>query len=425
MTDNCTYQLDLVEKLSFSRVGGTEGEKAAAQILLDEIVAAGGNGEIVPFTFDSYDIKKCSFKVTAPYEKEYKVIGYGRGGSLPEGGKTLKLYYAPACVEEEFLGIDDLSDTAVMIDTLSLDSYSLLCKKHAAAFITIHGKFYQSLNDASVYSRAVRPIFLEKGAIPGFMISAQDATQIIANETTHVHLELICEDHDQPSQNVVAVIPGTVTPEESIVLTAHYDSVPVGTGSWDNATGSATLMYIYRHFVQNPPRRTMRFVWCGCEELGLLGSKAFVAQNPELVDNEIKFCFNFDMCGTILGNNRITVTGPDELKTYIDQFCKEEGYYATTRIGVHSSDSAPFAQRGIPALGLSRGSTTAEIHTKYDLLPTLGAKQLKANGDFAVKVISRVTNSVILPVKTGMPDNVQKMIDDYFKLNKRGAAPRR
>ncbi len=423
MFDSNTYQLSLVEKLSFLRTAGSPQEKEAANILMDEIAAAGGNGELHEFTIPSYEIDKCSFKVTAPFEKEYEVIAYGRSGSLPEGGATLKLIYAERGVEEDFIGITDLSDTAVIIDALNIEAYELLCSRKAAAFITVSGKYYQDLDAASAYSRAMRPNFLEKGCIPGFMISAKDATELVGLGANEVHLELLSRDLDLTSQNVLAVIPGTACPEESIVLTAHYDSVPVGTGSWDNATGSATLMYIYRHFLHNPPRRTMRFIWCGAEEVGLLGSKAYVEQKPELV-SQIKFCFNFDMCGTILGSNRITVTGGEDLKTFIDQFCKEDGYSASINVRVHSSDSAPFCDKGIPALGLSRGSQTAEIHTKYDLLPTLGAKQLKANGDFAIRVISRVTNSVILPVKTGMPENVLKMLDDYFKRSKKSAPAR-
>ena len=97
------------------------------------------------------------------------------------------------------------------------------------------------------------------------------------------------------------------------------------------------------------------FIWCGSEELGLLGSKAYVKENKELLE-KISFCFNFDMCGTALGANDIFITGNKELETFVDQYCKLTGYSAKTRACVHSSDSAPFCDHNIPALGLSRGT---------------------------------------------------------------------
>lgn len=412
--DPDNYQYSLVEELSFIRPGGTEEELRAANILLREIRDAGGEGSLMDFQVPGYRLEKCAMRVTSPFRREIPVLPYGLAASLPEGGKEFKLYYAARAAEEDFLGMEDLSDTAVLVNELKLDIYKRLCQKKAGAVLVICGKYYQSLVESSTYSRNLRPKFLENGTLSVFMIAAPDATDLLRDEAQTVCLEMRQESTENTSRNVLAVIPGTDPAKESIVLTAHYDSVPVGTGSWDNATGSATLMYVYRHFMKNPPRRTMRFIWCGSEEMGLLGSRAYVERNPDLIP-EIGFCFNFDMCGTVLGPNQIFVTGSPELETYVRQFCRHEGYSADIKVTVHSSDSAPFADKGIPGIGLSRGTRTSEIHTQHDLLFPLGAKQLKENGDFAVKMISHVTNGCMLPVPTGMPEDMQKELDKYFQ----------
>ena len=44
MINKETYSYEVVKKLSFTRWGGTEEEKRAAQIIMDEIAAAGGSG---------------------------------------------------------------------------------------------------------------------------------------------------------------------------------------------------------------------------------------------------------------------------------------------------------------------------------------------------------------------------------------------
>jgi len=72
--------------------------------------------------------------------------------------------------------------------------------------------------------------------------------------------------------NVVATAPGMTYPEYIFLLGAHYDSIPEGVGAIDNATGVATLMEIARHFSENPPAYTIRFVAFDAEEDGLVGS---------------------------------------------------------------------------------------------------------------------------------------------------------
>ncbi len=412
------YQYELTEKLSFVRYGGTEAEKRAAEILMDEIKSAGGEGEYMEFTIPAYELVKCTAKVTSPFEKELQVIPYGLSGELPEGGRTLKFYYAGRGLADDYIGMDDLSDTAVMINELSFDAYKLLCEKNAAAFITVAGKYHSSDADTDLTPRNLRPKMLENGKIPGFSIWAKDATELVRDGAETICLELRENEYEATSQNVIAEIKGTEKPDEVIVLTAHYDSVLVGTGSWDNATGSATIMYIYRHFLAHPAKRTLRFIWCGSEEQGLLGSKAYVEKYADEVEKNVKFCFNFDMCGTVLGNNQIFVTGGDDLKHYAEQFAREYGIGAEVYVTVHSSDSAPFADKGVPALGLSRGSRTAEIHTRHDLMFPLSAPALKRDGDFAVAFVERLANSARMPIPTGMPDSMKESINKYFQRDK-------
>ena len=413
-----TYQYDLVKKMSFIRNGGTDEELQVAKMLLEEIENAGGKGEIENFDVPAYRFENYCMKVVAPFEMEVETIPYGLSGCLPEGGADLKFMYAGNGEAQDYIGIKDLSDTVVMINELNFDAYKLLCEKNAAAFMVIQGKWYQDSENWSFLERHLREKFLENGTIPGFYIWAKDATELVRNHAEIIHLELKQTALTNTSRNVTATIPGTDDNGESIVITAHYDSVLTGTGSWDNATGAATIMYIYRHFMKNPPKRTLRFVWCGSEEQGLLGSKAYVAQHSDLVENEIRMCFNFDMCGTVLGPNNVFVTGGDDLLHFAQQYNREIGMSAAYRHIVHSSDSAPFADKGVPSLGLSRGSKTADIHTRYDLMFPLSAEQLVKDGDWAIGFISRAANAAVLPVEKGMPEDMKKRLDKYFQRDK-------
>ena len=410
---NGNYQYSLVEKLSFVRYGGTEAELKAAEILLSEIEKIGGQGELMDFSVPAFDIRRCEMAVCAPYEKPIACAPFGLGGEFPEGVE-LRPYYASRGVEADYVGMGSLEGYIVLLDSLSPEAYKLLIEKKAGAFAVVQGMHYDAEAAEDLYFRPLRPKFLKHGRMPGFVITAADAAELLKKGAERIRIVSELKETTHTSRNLLSFIPGRESGGEEVVITAHYDSVPVGRGSWDNATGAATIMWLYRHFLQNPPRRDLRFIWCGSEEQGLLGSRAFIDQHWEEV-RKIKFCFNFDMCGTVLGPNKLFVSGKDDLMHYTEAYCREIGYSAEISKIIHSSDSAPFADKGIPAIGISRGTKSAEIHTRHDTMAPLSAASLAQTADFAAGMMERVINSVFLPVGPGMPEDLVEVLNKRFR----------
>ena len=98
-----------------------------------------------------------------------------------------------------------------------------------------------------------------------------------------------------PTFNTIAEFPGTEKPDEYIILSAHFDSWDGGTGATDNGTGSITMMEVARILQQvypNPKRTILVGLWGG-EEQGLNGSRAFVEDNPDIVEG-LQALFNQD-----------------------------------------------------------------------------------------------------------------------------------
>jgi carboxypeptidase Q len=94
-----------------------------------------------------------------------------------------------------------------------------------------------------------------------------------------VELDLRVQFHDNATGfNIVGEIPGTDPAGEVVMLGAHFDSHPFGTGATDNATGSTAMLEALRIIKAAglKPRRTIRVALWGGEEQGLLGSKAYV-----------------------------------------------------------------------------------------------------------------------------------------------------
>ncbi len=407
--------MDFVKELSFVRVGGSAEEKKAAELIMGEISSIAEEtgredirGEYMTFQVPDAKVAKCSVRTA---EREIVCVPYLRSGNIDRECDLVYLYEGS---EIDFAVAGNLEGKAVLLNRPADEElYKRLLEHKVSAFLVMQGKYYLSGEEASLYPRILREHLTKHGLVPGFMIPSSEALRLVQDETDKVYLTLEQEDTEPESQNILAVIEGTECKEESIVLTAHYDSVPVGTGSWDNATGAAALLAIFSHFAANPSRRTMRFIWCGSEELGLLGSRAYVEQKSELLEKTV-FCFNFDMCGTALGSNRISVTGEKELQTFVEQYCKMIGYSAIIGVGVHSSDSAPFCDKDIPALGLSRETNTAELHTIHDLISALSEKAMVKNVEFAVRIIGDVANAAVMPVKKSMPEDTRKELNKYF-----------
>ena len=98
-----------------------------------------------------------------------------------------------------------------------------------------------------------------------------------------------------PAFNVVASMPGTELPDEYVLLGAHLDSWDGGSGATDNGTGTIMMLEAARILstVYPNPRRTILIGHWGAEEQGLIGSNAFQADHPEVMDG-LQAAFNQD-----------------------------------------------------------------------------------------------------------------------------------
>src|ERR1051325_3670239 len=116
-----------------------------------------------------------------------------------------------------------------------------------------------------------------------------------------------------PTFNTVAEIKSTVNPNEYVMLSAHFDSWDGGTGATDNGTGTLVMMEAMRILkkVYPNPKRTILVGHWGSEEQGLNGSRAFVEDHPDIVQN-LQALFNQDN-----GTGRvINISGQGFLHSY-------------------------------------------------------------------------------------------------------------
>jgi carboxypeptidase Q len=192
-----------------------------------------------------------------------------------------------------------------------------------------------------------------------------------------------------PVFNVIGEIRGAEKPNEYVMLSAHFDSWDGGSGATDNATGSITMleaMRILRLVYPNPKRTILAGHWSG-EEQGLVGSRAFAADHPEIVRG-LQALFNQDN-GTgrvinISANGLVDATG--SLATWLTRVPREItrhinfGFAGAPSTG--GTDHASFICYNAPAFGL--GSISWDYspytwHTNRDTFDKVVFDDLKNN----------------------------------------------
>ncbi len=228
------------------------------------------------------------------------------------------------------------------------------------------------------------------------------------------------------NRNVVAVITGTVRPDEIVMAVAHLDSLsPADTrmtlapGADDNASGSAAVLTMARIFSQYSFSRTLRLALFTGEEQGLLGSSVYAAEARARGDT-IVAVVNMDMIAWNTPNSPPTLdvhirlassAGYTDDLTLAGVFTNVVAAYglsdqlipAIHATGIWASDHASFWQQGYPAMLLIEDHTPPEgdfnpyYHTVSDTLQHMDMDYFTAFSKAALGTVAHLAHP-ILPV---------------------------
>lgn len=406
-------QFELLKKIGFVRTSASDEELKAVNILKSELDELGVESIIEPFKVLNYEIKNAKLEILEPFYKEIKVTGVGLTGSTPKEGIEAELVYIENATAINLL---DVKDKIVLTNSVGYEKFRDIIKAGAIGYINFSGRFMDDENKTDLETRRIREKHLEFGKIPGVTMRVSDAVDLVKKGAKKVRLTLEQEEGKADSHNLITEVKGTRFEDEVVVIMAHYDSVPFSTGVYDNGAGSVNIMEILRHYLKNPPKRTVRFIWFGSEEIGLVGSKEYVKAHEKELEN-IKLGINIDVGGAILGADTATVLGDESLCHMIDFYAKDVCFPIAVKQGIYSSDCIPFADKGIPVINFMRfgASGAASIHNRYDLMDVLSPEKLYDSMVFARDFSEKLINSGSMPVAREIPEKLVKEIDEYLK----------
>ncbi len=393
---------------AYVRTGGSGEERRCAEYIAEKCRAlTGREAALEPFDVDMAVIRAARFTVDG---QEVPCKGYLCAGS---GTVQAPLYYLPNTDPASLAGC---RGKIVMIDGyLGHWIYQDMLDNGAVGFVTYDGD--ANYTDRDIDQRELRSFVSNGRLVPGVNINAKDAIEIVRRGGGTACIQLEQDQSVGRSQNVVLDLPGQT--EEHIVFTAHYDSTSLSLGAYDNMSGSAGLLAMAERFSKEQHRYGLRFVWCGSEERGLLGSKAYAAAHEKELEKAV-LNINLDMIGSVMGKFIACVTGEEKLVHYIEYMAGELGFGMEARQGVYSSDSTPLADKGVPAVSFARLAphNTATIHNSYDTAALLAGSQMRADIGFIGAFAARMATAARCPVGREMPENMKEKLD-YYLLRKR------
>ena len=235
------------------------------------------------------------------------------------------------------------------------------------------------------YAEDVKPI-------PIAALSAPDADQLertlSRGQGLRLKMKLTPQTvGDLPSGNVIGEIVGAERPDEIILISGHLDSWDQGTGALDDAAGVGISAGAAKLLLDAglKPKRTIRVVAFGAEEIGLLGGFDYVKQNRDELPKHM-LATQSDFGAGLIYEVKSGVKGK-EGNAVLREIADALGLPMSDAPTNGGPDIGPMFNEGVPAMRLQQDGTDYfdYHHTPDDTFDKIDPDEMAQNtGAFAV-----------------------------------------
>ena len=229
--------------------------------------------------------------------------------------------------------------------------------------------------------------------VPAVALSNPDADQLVRlmafGHTPKIRLNIQTKDLGPiVTKNVIGEITGRELPDEVVVIGGHLDSWDLGTGAVDDGAGVAIAMATGAFIKNNTnmqPRRTIRVILWGAEELGLIGARAYAKARKEegtIVNHIIGSESDFG-AGPVYGLQSSNNVSANAIHV-VDTMAGIMGPLGVSRYSgdTHGGpDMIPLSKLGVPALNLMQdGTDYFDLHhTPDDTFDKVNPEHMRQN----------------------------------------------
>lgn len=298
LADHLAYDLltDLTTRIG-ARQAGSEAEAAARDWAVAQMRQMGfENVRIEPFPVEGWRRGAIELTLISPRAQKITATALGFSPGTPKGGVEGEIAFFDNLTQLRAAPAGSLKDKIVFVNqptaraqdgsgygwSVGLRSRGAqeASKKGAKALLirsigTSTNRFAHTGSQS--YESGVTPI-------PAAAISAPDANLLAKLRQTstaalRIRMQLDAQAlGPKPSGNVIGEIVGSEKPDEIVLIGGHLDSWDEGTGAIDDGAGVAITMAAAKTIMATlpvKPKRTIRVVLFGSEEVGLVGAEAY------------------------------------------------------------------------------------------------------------------------------------------------------
>lgn len=401
--------IEIVENVGI-RLAGTAGERRAAEWI------AGRMGEI-----GLANVRTQEFPIPA-WEPGYSTVQLFLNGTwqtLPSvagahapgtRGRFVEGVLAPIEVMSELDKVPNPHSTiALLMDGYgnSVEEFRRLMARGFKALVMVDKRFA----DGDLRAAGVPAQWVRRLKRPFCLIPHSHAMRALANGPIPCRLRTGGRTAPGTSQNVIGEIPGREP--GAIVVCGHHDSTVNSVAADDNLTGVAMALRIAELLVgERRPRRTIRFISFGSEEMLSEGARWYALESGEADD--VRFVLNNDSVGARVGTTSVHITGHPSLAAWTArQIRKSPLPFALQSDVIPFSDQFPFNVLGVPSYWFYRTTTTSGRHfhhTVRDSLAEISFDYLGRLADFQVGLVRQLANGARLPFTAPLPPKLKAQI---------------
>ena len=300
LTDDVAW--DIVEGMTTEvgqRMAGTEAEARARDWSVRRLKALGfRNVRVEPYQMPVWVRGAEEAEIVAPFAQKLKLTALGNSGATPETGLTGELAVFPTYGDLANAAAAQVRGRIVYVGngmepTQDGSSYgasgvarfngpALAAAKGAVAIVirSIGTDRHRLPHTGTTnFPDGVAPI-------PAAALSTPDATLIerMARRGKPIRMKLTLTPRQtgmHESGNVIAEVPGSDPAAGIVLVGGHLDSWDLATGAIDDASGVAITAAAAKRLLDSGrrPRRTIRVVWFGAEEVGGFGGKEYAKRH--------------------------------------------------------------------------------------------------------------------------------------------------
>ena len=332
---------EIADRAGGTRAAGTPGDRASAEYVAARLREAGFRVRVEPVRFPWFELEEAVFSVGAAelrHTRDFQVLSYSASGRASGPLRSA----GTGCDAADFAALGEGE-----IPLVERDECRFYDKARNA---TAAGAEALVVRTELVGTRGVPSGTL---GVPGTRIPVVLADARVLEPGAEVELEVEAESGRRETQNVVAETPAGAG-SRVIMAGGHLDSVAGGPGINDNGSGVAALIELAEALGPRPPGARVRLGFWGAEELGLIGSRAYVESLADAERERLAVYLNLDQVGS---PNAVTEVYEDGAPA-VEQLLRDaaRGRQGGVEAG-GASDHAPFREAGVPIGGLYTGAS--------------------------------------------------------------------